>query len=346
MRPALLAAGLCLAASAADAQHSVSDATLIAPPIRLASVIDEPTHAAAQPPVIPNHLTAKSDLTPPRQVFGPSRYGPGPDWKPSFIKGGRASVSYVPGDVDGLDWTTVDLLLGLKRPKGRLFSISPHFAAHWTNGPNGRVPTGDSDLPGSLMDASVDLNLAIPFSRPSPGQPPEWLATLAVSPGWHSDGENTSGDAFRLPGRAMLIWNRSPEWSYVVGAVVLDREDVPVLPAVGTIWTPTPNLKIDLLMPRPQVAYRFQQRPTLERWATLSGELGGGQWAIRRADGSDDIVRMKATNLLFGIETRTATGITWRSQFGAVVGRELEYDSGVGNRELGSTAIFRMGAEF
>ena len=353
--PAVVTAMHSIDGSAEPIRRNVDPyATL--PPIRLAQ-FDEPTNATFQPPVIPDELTAKAQLRPPSQVFAPQPPGPprvfgqDPAWKPAFVKGGRGSVTYIPGSRQGLDWTTVDVLVGLRRPGGRAFAISPHFATHFTNGVDttgaaSMTPTGPSDLPSTFFDVSADIGLAIPLAKMQPGQPPRWLLVGGVSPGIFTDGENTSSDAFRLPGRALVVWNASEQWSWVFGGVYLDRDDVPFLPAVGVTWTPTPNLKLDLMAPRPKIAYRFQQRPDLERWATLSGELAGGQWAIERAGGVDDVVRVKATNLLFGIETRTATGLTWRSEFGLVVGREIEYESNRGNRELDSAAVFRVGSSF
>ena len=332
--------------------------SVITPTITLAAY-DEPTDASFQPPVLPDELTAKSQLRrPARPVWSPdSVFGSDPAWKPSFIKGGRAAVSYNPGSEQGLDWTTVDVLVGLQRPGGRAFSITPHFAASFTDGVHDeflQTPTGVSDLPSTFYAASVDIGAGLPLSPIGPDGP-EWLLIGAISPGLFTDGSNTSSDAFRTPGRLLLLWNASPEWTWSLGAVYLDREDVPILPAVGAVWKPTPNLRLDLIMPRPRAAYRFQQRPDLERWATFSGELAGGQWAIERtivddATGDvarvDDVVRIKGSNVLFGIETRQATGWTWRTEFGFVVGREIDYESGRGNQELDAAAIVRFGSSF
>ena len=349
MRVLLVAIGL-LGAEAAHAQYATPEPG----PIQLVQ-FDEPTSATFQPPVIPDPITAKASLTRPRRVVGgPVRdivYGRDPVWKPSWVKQTRASVTYFGGDADGFSWTTVNVLAGLKRPSSRAFSITPNFSAHFTDSPIAPGPNGLSDLPSTLYDASVDIGVGIPLdvlfggTMPANG-PPRWIATVAAAPGWYSDGENTD-DAVRVPARGLVIYNRSPEWSYAFGAVWLDREDVSILPALGFVWTPNPSFKLDAILPRPKVAYRFQQTATVERWATLSGEFGGGQWAIRRNDtGENDTLRLSAINVLAGIENRSAAGITWTAQFGLSLGRELEYESGIGDRDLDATGLFRITGSF
>lgn len=355
MRMLLLALGLCSASLA----HAQPNGMRAAYPVTYpAARFDEPASSTFQPPVIPEPVTAKAALRPPPTVFGRD-----PAWKPDWVKQSRASFTYVPGDVDGVDWSTVDVLVGLRRPSGRAFSITPHFAAHFVDGPSDlATPTGPTDIPGTLFDASVDINLALPLSPLRDNGPPVWLATLAASPGWYSDG-NGADDAVRVPIRGMVIWNRSPEWSWVLGAVFLDRDDVAVLPAVGFVWTPNDVFKLDALMPRPKAALRVQRTATVERWLTLSGEFGGGQWAIVRDgpdtvadpgdplatvpfDGTDDTLTLRALNVLIGLESRSAAGVTWAAQVGMQIGREIEYGSGLGDRELGSTALLRLTGSF
>ena len=381
---------------------AVVDRAADQPLLQMAALdFDEPSGGSLQPPVVPDALTAKSGfsiarpaaspasrtsprLTSPAQVLGREPVlGRDPAWKPAFIKSSRGSLTYLPADREGgLSWTTLEAIVGLKRPTGRMLTISPRFAAHFTENPGeGGAFRPPNDVPGTLYEVSADINVGIPLSGiPQPGTPPRWIASLALSPGFFSDGQNTSGDALRTPGRALVIYNPSEHWSWVFGAVFLDREDVPVVPAVGLSYRPTPNLSLDLMLPRPKLAYRFQRQPDLERWFTISGEFAGGQWAVQRGgpgsvrfrpgrdpqysrdnmftmdfvpgerfatlEGLPDVLTLRAYNLLMGIETRSAAGLTWTTQFGMQFGRELEYESGLGNRQLNSTALVRLVGEF
>jgi len=84
-----------------------------------------------------------------------------------------------------------------------------------------------------------------------------WGIMVAVRQAVSSDFE-TSEDGFRVTGRALATWQWLPErLSLLFGVVYLDRNDLPILPGVGLIWTPNPDWRLDLIFPRPKLDRRL-----------------------------------------------------------------------------------------
>ena len=72
----------------------------------------------------------------------------------------------------------------------------------------------------------------------------------------------------------------------------------------GLIWLPDDNTRIDIIPPKPKIAHRFQLTPTFERWWYFAADFGGGQWAIRDADGGEDVLTYRDYRIINGIEQR------------------------------------------
>ena len=74
----------------------------------------------------------------------------------------------------------------------------------------------------------------------------------------------------------------------------------------------------------------------------MSGELGGGSWAIERSTGADDVASYRDLRLITGIEVKFNDKSSWRVEGGYVFGRELEYVSKIGNYKPRDTAYPRL----
>ncbi len=237
-------------------------------------------------------------------------------------------VTHVIGSGNSLGITTLTARAVLETPRLPGVSLRPIFGWHFLNGPR------RTDLPGQLYDASIEARMYWPFSERIIGE-------FALSPGVYSDFNNTSGDALRIVGRAVGYYRWSPDLRLAAGATYLDREDVRALPIAGVIWTPTPDDQLTLLFPQPRIAHRYRKDADHERWVYLSGEFGGGSWAIQRASGRDDIVSYRDWRLITGIEFKYTDKTSWRIEGGYVFSRELEYTSNIGNYQLGDTSMIR-----
>ncbi|MFN3159708.1 MAG: DUF6268 family outer membrane beta-barrel protein [Rubinisphaera brasiliensis] len=245
----------------------------------------------------------------------------------------KASTTWLAGG--GGDIGQLDLSIGgtLGFKKVPFIFVTPNYEATFLEAPANR------DVPDVLHRASVAIMGMMPLSERFMGQ-------VIVSPGISTDFENTSSDAMRTTGVGMVIFRQSPELQWMFGVVYLDREDISILPAVGLNWSPNERTKLEFTFPRPRFKRRMADDGFNERWWYLAAEFGGGSWAVERANGTDDIITLKDYRLLFGIETTGQENRSWFWEAGLVLGREVEYDSDIGNFNQDPTIMLRGGINF
>ena len=172
------------------------------------------------------------------------------------------------------------------------------------------------------------------------------MLNFSLAPSLFTDGDNLSSDALRIIGRFMAYYTLSPQTQLAGGIVYLDREDIPVLPAIGVIHKPREDLRYELMFPKPRIAWRQYFTPTYEQWVYVTGELGGGSWAIQRATGADDIASYRDLRLVLGLERKMTSGRMCYFEFGYVFNREIEYESSIGDLSLSDTGFLRVGGSF
>lgn len=310
----------------------------------------EPTQYVGGP--ASSTVTADSPAPPSWQ---PSAVAP-PDviWKPTWLKSGQSTFSYVPASAPtDFGFVGLDQRLSLSTPHPFL-TINPRFGILWSEGPTSPAPTVASagpDTPGQLFDVSVEARWFQPLSE-------QWVMEVAVAPGFYSDGENTSSDSVRVVGRALAFYKWSEAVRIGVGAVYLDRDDVNVLPAAGLMIYPNYDTKLELVFPRPKLAYRILRGDGFDRWAYVAGEFGGGQWAIERnlsvpgagpppiVTRGNDVLSYRDYRVLFGLEEKSTDGFGWIVEGGFLFGREFEYESGQGTQSVDASAIVRIGLQY
>lgn len=237
------------------------------------------------------------------------------------------------GSSDGLGITSLEARSSLIFPDKPAFWIAPRIGVHSLNGP------AAPDLPAHLFDASLEAVFMLPFAE-------RWIVQAALAPSFFTDGDHTGHEAFRLPGRVLLFWNYSDTLTFTGGVLYLDRDDLKAIPSLGVIWKPNDDWKCELTAPRPRIARRLSGFDGVESWLYVVGEFGGGTWAIRRASGANDVVSLRDYRLMLGFEQKQSGHRSWLVEAGYVFGRRIEYTSGLGDVDLPSTAIVRVGMTF
>jgi hypothetical protein len=239
-------------------------------------------------------------------------------YRQGFFQRLRLSGSWIDGSGDdGLGIGNLDTSFTVAVPLGsfeNLLLVTPGFEVDFVNGPT------QVDTPARLYDTGVDFMWRKQFND-------RWGSMLAVRPAISSDFQ-TSQDAFRLTGRALATWQWVPErLALLFGIVYLDRNDLPLLPGVGLIWTPHPDWRLDLIFPRPKLARRLVFVPRQrEDWVYLGGSLGGRTWAVERPSGVSDQLTLRDYRLYLGWERIVEGGGGLFVEAGIVLGRELEYE--------------------
>lgn len=204
------------------------------------------------------------------------------------------------------------------------------------------------DVPHNLYTLGVELSWMRPICE-------DWVLRLSVTPTFASDFENTSADAWRFRAMALAFHDWTPEWKVGLGVVATGRQDLPLLPGIGAIWTPTPEMKVDLFFPRPRYSYRLAANESRETWAYIGGGLSGGTWAFERRNGSNDLLTYRAWQLLTGVEwtpptskgpRSTRNGLRGFAEAGYVFGRRLEFDSGEPDYEPDGSGLLSLGLSY
>ena len=229
---------------------------------------------------------------------------------------GNSSVGNELGinDVEVATTATWPRFLGGPQP----LRISPGFAAHWWHGPD--TATTGVDLPPRAYSAYLAFDHV---TDPSRGFGFDNNFTVGV----YSDFDNLSSDSLRLTGR-LVGWRRINE--YMVGKIgieYLDRIRLKILPVVGIYANPNPDMKIDLTFPRSKISHRIPNFNNFEGWAYVSGEYGGGSWAIDRVGGFEDQVDINDVRAIIGVEWIGPRRVTGFFEAGYVFERELVYRS-------------------
>ncbi len=251
--------------------------------------------------------------------------------------GSLSTITWVPAGSDEIGLTDIDFALSrMKLKRGTsTWIVDTGFQWHFVNGPT------RTDLPSQLYNLRVNFMHMGQIGR-------QFGYQLAITPSMFTDFDNTSSDAWRFIGRALGFYYISPTTQLVGGVVYLDREDIGFLPAVGFITKPNDDVKIELIMPRPKVSYRYAQDDTKDKFIYLAGEFGGGSWAIERANRMDDIATYSDWRAVLGWEQKptNGNGSTNFFEIGYVFNRELEYKSGIGDFDPSATFMLRSGARY
>jgi hypothetical protein len=199
---------------------------------------------------------------------------------------------------------------------------------------------GPVDTPRNLYTTGVNFTWRKKLNR-------RWSLLAMVTPGIRSDFE-TSENAFRLFGLGTATYRWVPDrLDVTLGAVYLDRDDIPLLPVIGFNWTPSPLWRIEMNFPRPRIARRIDKRGgRSETWVYTGAALGGNTWAVRRANGLDDELTLRDFRWVFGWEKLRSGGRGVFVETGWAFGRAVEYESDQIERDLDDSLFIRGGLTF
>lgn len=214
--------------------------------------------------------------------------------------------------------------------------VTPQIGAHFLDNAAGL------DIPTTLYDASVEFRHLRKF-----GDGP-WAMDAAVNVGYYSDFEQGSGDALRVSGRGIAVFESTPQTKWLLGVAYVNRAGASVLPVLGVIHEPSPDTRIELIFPRPRVLRRLPGSVLGdERWVYAGGEFGGGVWSITRPSSGDlDLMNYSDWRLLVGYERKITGGLSRRVELGYVFQRELEFDSTAQDVALDDTLFVRAGLTY
>ena len=214
------------------------------------------------------------------------------------------------------------------QPPGAKQGLGFGLEFHFLDGP---VRT---DMPPRLYDFSVAYQ-----HREQLGP---FAFDVAASVMASSDFEGSSREGIRFPAHAVGFLMFRPAWQLVFGVDYLDRGDVKILPVVGVILLPRDGIRLEAVFPRPRVVFQLPK----QRQFYISGELGGGSWAVERTTMEDDLATYRDLRVCVGLATDGEGNRYSGIEIGYLFGRRLEYASGEGDYDLAGTAMIRLTSTF
>lgn len=182
----------------------------------------------------------------------------------------------------------------------------------------------------------------------------QWMARLTLSAAFASDLDNNGADAWQLRGGAFAMYRPNEQWSFAAGVLATGRDDLPVIPAVGLIWQPGRDIKVNLMMPNPRLSFLCAETAERQHWVYLGGGISGGTWAYQRSDGSNDRLSYREWRLVAGWEvmppqppgTFRSSVPRFNAEIGYSIGREFEFDSARPDISLGNALLLRTSLNF
>ena len=256
-------------------------------------------------------------------------------FKRQALQSVSASAGYM-GDLggSGLSSSFLDLSIGSGIPLGsfdNILGVKPRFRIDWVDA------DASLDVPSTLYQ----FELQFFYRRPIHDR---LSAMMIFSPAVRSD-LTTSDDAFRVFALGLLNWECIPDrLTLSGGAVYLGRADLPVLPAIGVLWTPSRLTRVDLRFPASRISRRLaKDGGRSETWAYFSAGLGGNTWAVTRDTQTTDEVSLRDLSLRIGIEKIVDGGGGCFADVGYAFSRRLEYENDDSEVKLDDAILFRCG---
>ena len=181
-------------------------------------------------------------------------------------------------ETNGIEMATFDT--GITIPTYPIFGPPPPMLSGGFNFTTLDAPSA-ADLPDHLYESKLSLGWMRRFND-------RWLARFMAGVSYATDGNNQSDDVWRFRGGAFAIYRRNPQWTWTLGAIALGRNDLPVVPAIGVVYQPHADVRFDLIMPKPRIAWLLKDLGQRQRWGYIGAGLNGATWGVERNDGVDD----------------------------------------------------------
>jgi hypothetical protein len=125
----------------------------------------------------------------------------------------------------------------------------------------------------------------------------------------------------------MAIIALSEKFQILLGAAYVNRYNYKLVPIGGIRWLPNEDTEIRLLCPAPRISHRIATCGETKIKIYMTGEYGGGFWAVRREDGRDDLMDYSDYRLLAGVEGEMPGDRRWYAEIGYIFSRRIDYTS-------------------
>ena len=236
-------------------------------------------------------------------------------------------------DDEGLGWTDLvsEIVFGLPFfTRETPILITPSYELHFCGKSGRNRSAATAARPGDRL-------------QPFPPRHRQLDCDIAVSPGYYTDDHSfDSDDALRINGRAVAVYDPTPEWKGLLGVAYLNGGWDKIVPIAGVVYEPSDDVKYEFVYPRPRVAWRLPNSPVPGRdeyWFYVLGEFPNAIWAFEQEDGTPDMFASRDWRLILGLERKIIGGLSHRVEIGYVFNREIKLASDGSEIDLEDLAI-------
>ncbi|MDR0521072.1 MAG: hypothetical protein LBH00_04360 [Planctomycetaceae bacterium] len=269
----------------------------------------------------PAETSTGAEITPTTQSSGLYLFQIPNNKRTGMFQKGSVNWLWIPdsGGANGLGMTELDLSVVLALPMPTAESpllITPEFKSTFFDTKNaGKIADK------TFYTTGVDLRWIRPLVKD------KLTADLGFGVFYSGDFHAEAGDAVRFPAHVAGIWNFNPRTKIVFGVLYLDRHgDYNWCPMAGAVWTPTEDIRAELVFPRIRYAQRLRwfyssAGEEQQDWLYTAFEFGSGSWGIE----GGGVLNYRDYRLLLGYERRTRCGVTLGIEVGYAVDRTIEH---------------------
>ncbi|MEM9409579.1 MAG: DUF6268 family outer membrane beta-barrel protein [Planctomycetota bacterium] len=205
----------------------------------------------------------------------------------------------------------------------------------------------DLGLPNNLYEYSIGVSIVKPIND-------RWVIRSILGVAFSTDNENTSSDAWQFRGGAFGVYRANERWQWSIGAIALGRSDIPVVPAIGAVWTPNSYTRWDLIPPNPKVNFLIADVEDRQHWIYVGGGFNGTTWGYESTIFGDDTLTYSDLRLVTGWRSTprspvNAPFVRGRKnfvEFGYSFSRDLEFNDELTTISLDDAFLFRLGTEY
>lgn len=182
----------------------------------------------------------------------------------------------------------------------------------------------NSDAPVYLPSKLVGRSLGLGVKFPAPfTESDNYFFGLDLYPSMYTDDWNeTSSSAFRIPGRAYLIYRRDENFIVFAGLSIRPEFDAKILPLIGFIYRPNDRLEFNFASSSPHVSFALSNRTKV----VFEIDLVNDEYEVEYNGQKGRILAYKEFSAGVGLRHNFTQTLSGSVSVGSVFSRALRYE--------------------
>jgi hypothetical protein len=199
--------------------------------------------------------------------------------------------------------------------------------------------TTDVSLPSRLTNIAFGAQATVPFFGFE-----KMYFRFGARPSFPTDNWRITSSAFRIPMQFFVIGQPNPKLTWVLGVFVAPSEETKIGPIAGLIYQYNDKLVFNIIPPRPQIIYSFNDK--LDIFA--EGGFSDDEFQVKKDGYKKAILVYKEMHLGGGLKYSLNKFIDTSLSVGGMFNRTLKYRDSLGKVNIQNCLYteFRVEAQF